>query len=365
MTRLACTRRATSAAFFFLAAAGAAHAQSSVTLYGRLNTALEHSWVSGSGNDQSGTRMTNNRSVFGLRGTEALGGGWSAVFQIESGISLATGQGQIASRNTRVGLDSPYGTFFLGQWHTAYTESTTAFDPYYPTTAGYMSLIGNGSAAQTDNVENTSSFDRRQKNSLHYRSPIVNGFSGGFSWGLPQERGVDPRNPQLFSWSGKYTDGALSLVLAYELHRNYQAAGTQDHAIKTGVSYQFPTTLVSLVFEQLRYETPTGTLSRKGYYASVKQQLWGGNLIGAVGVAANGTGSARQAVGFVSSGPDTGAIQYTLGYDYALSKRTSLYTYYSKIKNRGNAAYDFAINDIPVSAGASPQTLAIGLRHYF
>ena len=42
-----------------------------------------------------------------------------------------------------------------------------------------------------------------------------------------------------------------------------------------------------------------------------------------------------------------------------------MYAYYSKIKNRSNAAYDFAINELGVAAGASPQTIALGLRHSF
>ncbi len=344
---------------------GSASAQSSVTLYGRLNTALEYAWISGGDNAGSGSRMTNNRSVFGLRGEEDLGNGLSAIFQIESGIAPNTGQGEIASRNTRVGLSSPYGTFFLGNWHTAYTESTLKMDPYYPTTAGYMALMGNGSASSSGNVENTSSFDRRQKNSLHFRSADWHGLSAGFTWGLPQERMTTPRDPQLFSWSAAYKEGPLSLVAAYELHKNYQVADSHDDAFKAGASYAFPSTTINLVFEQLRYETATGDLRRKGYYMSVVQKLGSGSLSASVGYAANGTGPSTQRVGYVRSGEKTGAVQYTVGFEQPLSKRTSVYTYYSKIKNRSNAAYDFAINELGVTAGASPQTIAFGLRHNF
>lgn len=52
-----------------------------------------------------------------------------------------------------------------------------------------------------------------------------------------------------------------------------------------------------------------------------------------------------------------------MGYDYPLSKRTALYTYYSRINNRSNAIYDLPINQISVKAGAPPQTFALGLRH--
>ncbi|MFJ1300636.1 porin [Pseudomonadota bacterium AL_CKDN230030165-1A_HGKHYDSX7] len=347
------------------AASATAAAQSSVALYGRLNTAMEYAWTGGDQAQSSSARMTNNRSVFGLRGAESLGDGLSAIFQIESGIAPNTGNGQIASRNTRVGLDSPYGTLFLGHWHTAYTESTMKLDPYYATTAGYMALIGNGSAASTSNIENTSSFDRRQKNSLHYRSPQWRGWSGGFSWGLPQERMTTPRDPQLFSWSASYQQDGLDLIMAYELHRNYQVANSHDDAIKFGLSYTFASTRLNLVYEQLRYQTATGDLARKGYYASVVQKLGSGSLTAAVGLAANGTGESRQTVGNVKSGAGTGAVQFTLGYEQPLSKRTSVYGYYSRINNRSQAAYDFAINELGVTPGGRAQTVALGLKHQF
>ena len=118
---------------------GPAMAENSVTIYGRLNTAIEYSSASTS-TDGTGlggrARLTNNRSVFGFRGEEDLFGSLKAVWQIESNVSLDTGQGQIAGRNSRVGLQGDYGLVFMGHWQTPYTESTASYDPYYPTTAG-------------------------------------------------------------------------------------------------------------------------------------------------------------------------------------------------------------------------------------
>ncbi len=145
-----------------------------VAIYGRLNTAIEYVTVTTAtdGTRLGNTaRLTNNRSVFGMRGEEQLANGIKAIWQIESALSIDNGAGQIAARDTRLGLQSPYGTLFMGNWDTPYTSATKSYDPYYPTTAGYMALIGNGAASTSDNVQNTSSFDRRQKNSLHYQSP--------------------------------------------------------------------------------------------------------------------------------------------------------------------------------------------------
>ncbi|AOY97184.1 porin [Cupriavidus sp. USMAA2-4] len=351
-----------------LAALPSAHAQSAVVIYGRLNTALEYvsaSTASDGSKLGDAARLSNYRSVFGLRGEEALGYGLKAVWQIESTLSIDTGAGQIAARDTRLGLDSPYGMVFMGNWDTPYTASTKTYDPYYPTTAGYMALLGNGAAATTDNVQNTSSFDRRQKNILQYQSPSWGGFSANLGYGLPEEKLTVPRNPALYSMAAAYNRGGLNVALAYEIHQHYQAAGRNDDAIKFGVSYQFAATRLSALYEHLHYRTASGDLERNGAYASLVQQVGTGSIRAGVGWVGNGTGSATETIGFFRSGPGTGALQFTVGYDYPLSKRTALYGYYSRINNRSNAVYDFAINPAGVKAGADPQVFALGMRHNF
>lgn len=347
---------------------GQAVADTSVTVYGRLNTAVEYSYANTAtdGTRLGGiARVTNNRSVFGLRGEEELGGSLKAIWQIESNVSLDTGQGQIAGRDSRIGLTGAAGTFFMGHWQTPYTEATKNYDPYYPTTAGYMALIGNGSTSSSNNVQDTSSFDRRQKNILVYKTPSLAGFSGAAAWGVNEEKTTVPRNPGLYSFSTTYDNGPLNVALAYEIHQHYQTAGRNDDAIKAGVQYQFPTTRVALLYERLHYRTATGDLTRNGYYASIIQQVGTGSIRAGFALASNGSGNATETIGFFRSGADTGATQFTVGYDYPLSKRTALYAYYSRINNRKNAIYDFAINELGVSAGADPQTFALGMRHFF
>ncbi|WP_042883032.1 porin [Cupriavidus necator] len=347
---------------------GEASAQSSVVIYGRINTALEYSSATTAtdGTRLGGTgRLTNYRTVFGLRGDEPLAYGLKAIWQIESTVSLDTGAGQIAARDTRLGLESHYGTVFMGNWDTPYTTATKGYDPYYPTTAGYMALMGNGAAATTDNVQNTSSFDRRQQNSLHYQSPQWHGLSGAMAWGLPEEKTSVPRNPALYSFAGSYDNGSLNVALAYEIHQHYHTAGRNDDGMKVGVSYRFPATTIALVYERLHYRTASGDLTRNGYYTSLVQKLGPGSVKIGFALASNGAGNATETVGFFHSGADTGATQITVGYDYPLSKRTSIYTYYSRINNRKNASYDFAINGLGVKAGADPQTFALAMRHNF
>jgi predicted porin len=350
-----------------LGAAGA-HAQSSVTIYGRINTALEYSHASTAtdGTRPGGVgRLTNNRSVFGLRGEETLDGSLKAIWQIESTMAMDTGAGEIAARNTRLGLTGSLGTLFMGNWHTPYTEATLTYDPYYPTTAGYMALIGNGSASTSDNVQDTSSFDRRQKNLLVYKTPVWNGLSAGLAWGVNEEKTTVPRDPALYSFAIGYDRAGLNLTAAYEVHQHYQTAGRNDDAIKVGAAYQFGDTRVALIYERLHYRTATGDLTRDGYYASLVHKLGPGSVRIGLALAGDGGGDAQETIGFFRAGPDTGATQLTIGYDYPLSKRTALYAYYSRIDNKRHGAYDFAINQLGVSEGSDPQTVALGVRHSF
>src|SRR6185437_8141014 len=97
----------------------AAHAQTAnVTLYGRLN--IDFEVVSGRQQDGSNphvSRLSSNSSRLGVRGTEPLGGGLSAIFQIEQSITGDTGNSAtsgFASRDTFVGFQGGWGTFKMG-----------------------------------------------------------------------------------------------------------------------------------------------------------------------------------------------------------------------------------------------------------
>ena len=119
-------------------------------LYGRLNLAVEALHHSGSGDGVQ--RASNNRSILGFRGSENLGGGWLALFQVE-------------------------GTLFASSCLLPYSSPTSQLTPFSPTTAGYMSLMANSAGATESNTSNTYSFDRRQQNSGHYWTPPWQGWS--------------------------------------------------------------------------------------------------------------------------------------------------------------------------------------------
>lgn len=340
-----------------------------VQIYGRLNVGLEqvNTTADAKGNDVSTTRLSNNRSVLGFHGTEDIGGGVKAIFQIEGTLSPATGAGGLAQRDTRVGLEGPAGTLFLGNWTTSYNNATSSLDPFYPTTAGYMSIMGNGSAATADNVSDTSSFDRRQQNSLHYWSPNWNGFSLRLTHGLNEERPASGARPSLTSLAAIYERGPWYAVAATEFHHEYQGPNLNDTGSKLALSYNFGDTRLAVIGEKLKYETMTGTLERKAWYLSATHQMGHHGLRFGIARAGDGNGTAplNTKIGFLRKGPDTGALHATVGYDYNFSKRTSVFVYYTHLHNEKNAVYDFAINGVGTSPGATAKGTVLGIRHNF
>lgn len=349
------------------ACAAGAQAQTHVQLYGRLNVAAEYVKASATadGPRLSQQRLSNNRSVLGFRGSEDLGGGVSAIFQVEGTLSLDTGAGELARRDTRVGLDGGFGTLFAGHWVTAYNSATASLDPFYPTTAGYMSIIGNGAGAAVDNVNNLSSFDRRQANSVHYWSRPWKGLGLRLTHGLAEERPASGAKPSLTSAAAVYEQGPWYATLAYERHHEYQGPGLRDSGAKLAVARRFGDTRVALLAERLEYELAGGRLDRNAFYVSVSHQMGAHGLRLGVARAGDGKGARGSRIGFIRGGPGTGATHVTLGYDYTLSKRTALYAYVTHLDNEANGGYEFAINGLGAAPGASLTGAALGLRHGF
>jgi predicted porin len=142
---------------------GGAHAQSSVTLYGLIDEAIRFQ-TSPTGHTIDVNEGAVNGNRFGLKGAEDLGGGLSAIFQLESGFNIANGksdqQGQLFGRFAWVGLQSDqWGTLKLGrQYGGIYNFYAFNFDP-----------IGGGNINATDwslfltgiRFDNTAEYDNR------------------------------------------------------------------------------------------------------------------------------------------------------------------------------------------------------------
>src|SRR6059036_905078 len=172
----------------------AAQAQTAnVTLYGRLNLDLEFingrtcdaavfpipaGQCAGVTKNPTVNRVSSNSSRIGVRGTESLGGGLNAVFQIEQNVSGDTGNSSssgFASRETFVGLQGAWGTFKVGKFLMPYDDLHPIFGnvPTYTT-----SILSTADLwAQGTLSKFAGGFDARLGNSLRYDSPVYSGFN--------------------------------------------------------------------------------------------------------------------------------------------------------------------------------------------
>ncbi|MCX4149347.1 MULTISPECIES: porin, partial [Paraburkholderia] len=157
-----------------------AHAQSSVTLYGIVDAGIGYQSSQTSLGSTSGGRsvikMVNGiwaGSRFGLKGSEDLGGGTKAIFQLEEGFNSATGaqavSGLAFNRQAYVGVaNATYGSFTAGRQYTSYY---TLLSPYSPTT-----WLTGAYGAHPGDIDSLDTL-YRVNNSLVYTSPSMYGLT--------------------------------------------------------------------------------------------------------------------------------------------------------------------------------------------
>jgi predicted porin len=340
-----------------------------VTLYGFVNADVESVKATGSGGGiPQYTRVSNNLTVLGFRGTENLGGGLKAMFQLETSFPVDTPPAFFGGRDSGMGLITPGGTVIAGMWMTPFKYGTNFLvDPFANNTiAGINGIMGNGFALG-GNATATSSFDRRQLNSLQYWSPALAGFSARLMYGANEEKAAG-RNPQMWSGLVAYSAGPVYAAFACERHDDYFATGTRDQACRAAGIYTIGGLRLRGSYERLRYEPSVSTHVQRNAWMLGATYEAGPHVVRVSYVnALASTGDAKAAVGGIGApGGDTSAKQMTLSYGYAFSKRTEVYVFYVRIDNGGNAIYNLPTNPLAgLAAGQDPQGYGIGMKVLF
>ena len=354
-----------------------------VRLYGNLN--LDFELVSGKQPDDRNptvNRVSSNSSRFGVRGTEYLGRGQVAIFQIESSINGDTNAGNLGGRETFVGLQGDWGTLKLGRFLTPYDDILPIFGNAPTLTTSILSTAAVWAQGPLSKVQG--GFDARLGNSLRYETPPLGGFLGELQYSSRDSSGnadgadngdhtSELRHANVVSIGAFYNKGPLDLGIAYERNNNVRFANAGDDALSIAGAYDFGTIAgavglrVGAVYERLRYDTPTGDLKRDFWGFSATVPVGGGSIYAFWGHAANGKGGAVDgtAIGGLTKGADSACDQWELSYSYPLSLRTLIYAGYVRLNNRANAGYGFNINDYSTAAGARPTGYVVGMAHFF
>lgn len=211
----------------FSSFSGSASAQSSVTLYGIIDTGIGYQSSATTLGSNTGGRskvsMINGVAFgnrFGLRGSEDLGGGTKTIFTLESGFNSATGAqqytGAMFGRQAFIGLTNPlYGTLTAGRQYTAYYFMV---GPYGPTAwiTGYYGAHP-GDLDSMDLVY-------RANNTLEYISPSFGGFSFGASYSLGGVAGSFDRG-STWSAGAQYANAFLGIGAGFQRINNSAVGG--------------------------------------------------------------------------------------------------------------------------------------------
>lgn len=364
--------------------AGAASAQSSVTLYGVLDGGLRYSSVSLA----NGTGVTNFGGAYGvqsgnrwgMKGVESLGNGNNAMFQIESGFDLGNGAGQqggrLFGRASWVGLqNNAWGDVRLGRMTNLTSDwMVGGLDPF---AAGFGQL-NMGHAFTSGNTV-------RLDNTLMYRTPTMSGFQAGlgysFATGLTSNGGTTgygfatSNNSRQITAGLKYANGPFYAAATYEKAYAAESTAMNGQSVNNwniGASYDLKVVKLGVAYGQTRdgfwagsgaggtgatlATTPSGSSNALVFAPSVGYNSY---IVGAT-IPVNAV--SRVLLSWTMIAPNTNMkdaynaqnqSSFNLGYTYDFTKRTNLYTYVGQSVN-------YATVDT-----AKSTVVGVGIRHMF
>lgn len=292
--------------------AGAAQAQTSVSIYGRINVTMESQR---NGDAGSAVHMVDNASRIGFKGREDLGGGMYAAFKLESGFNAASGESYAFQRESSVELGSTWGAVRMGNWIAG----------SYAATADFVSLHNHDTGRSSDALYAFSSYAQQRR--VAYLTPSLHGLTAELS--TTTEPAGQPRTTDL---SANWQGGPWMLGAGYS--KRDQARQWALRALWNGGAW-----MAGGYFQR---ETVDGSP-----HGDTR------NIYRAVAMYAVGAGEFHANAGYSGRGGSfaTKATQYTLGYNHNLSKRTKVYTFYTAINRPGRT------DDL--------RSVAVGVRHAF
>jgi len=356
-----------------LAASGAAMAQSSVSLFGIIDTGIGYidNATPANGNKWGVGTSGNATSRIGFRGVEDLGGGLKAGFWLEGEVFGDDGNagGLNFKRRSTVGLEGNFGEVRLGRDQVAGYNKTSSYDLFGQTGIGQFMgwrnwdgavnagpAVTPGGALQAGNVGDENGI--RANNLVSYYTPNFSGFKAGISYSFDEVQG--PSNAgRYIGGNVSYDNGPVSVALSYDRLEVSQAArglGDRD-ALTLAGSYNFGVAKLIGIAQQQQYSYDAGGADRKfNNYA--------------LGVAApvGGAGEVKlQYARYDQKAINAEADQLSLGYVHNLSKRTAVYGTVAYLKNKDGSSLGLQSKGINTTAAVNQKQtgVQVGVRHSF
>jgi predicted porin len=387
--------------------APAAFAQSSnVQLYGRINGGLDYykapgATIGGAGaatdsSREGRFRVFDNSSRVGVRGTEDLGNGLKAIFQIESGVNIDNGTAQVGqggqanvstgnwgTRDTWGGLQAGWGRITYGRQSMYWVNGVNAqyagswINTEIPWTNGTNLGRVSGGGIVAARVSNT----------IQYTSPTWAGNNFTLSWSPGAQEAVQAKSAsieadgQIWAATWRGTFGPVYGQLDYaNVAANTSLVGAgvstqqKGQLYKAGVSWGYmPGARIGVIWVRTSQNGATGllagqTVRKDGYTVNWSQTF--GNIQAMAQYGWTGDIKSCAAVDALTC-DSTSAKGFMVGGRYLLSKRTWLYLSYNQVSNKSNDFVDYtgaaitSTSGAPTPYGADPRILAFGFFHHF
>jgi predicted porin len=396
--------------------APAAMAQSNVTIGGRMNFSLD----SLKGRNAAGTDLTTktnvstNSSNIYFKGTEDLGNGLSAFWQIQTFFSAGgtgnadTGPGAgaaaagqatkdgVSSGNTYVGLEGKsWGKVLLGKHDTPFKLLSRKVDLFSDQLGDSRNLVhlANGGGAMG---LLSAGWDLRPGNVIAYITPNFSGFSAAIGYVTNVGSGAAVDSPSaatsatieaVDAWSAKavYENGPIFVGLGYERHNLSKLSSdpvvnnADEKAWRLAAGYNFGDFKVVGLYQResgLCVVATAGTVLCGN--TDAQRTTWG--LGGAYKMGANTIKLQYYKAGDIkhtniANADQTGANLWALGVDHALSKRTTVYAVYARTNNERWAAYSAfggghgdnpgTVTPTATRDSKDPSGFSLGVIHHF
>lgn len=369
-----------------------------VTISGQLNFSLDSlkGCKGGTGgttctDNNNNTNVSSNASNIVFKGSEDLGNGMNAFFQIQSFFTAGgtgntdtsfggTGDG-VGSGATFVGVGSKsWGSIQLGKMESPFKILSRKVDLFGNQIGDSRNLTARaaGAAIGTSAIGTgiaTQGWDLRPNNTVQYSTPNFNGFVGNLAYTTNMSNGAaaDPTSSAnmnaVDAWtaSGTYENGPIFLGLGYEQHNlskvvDPSVSGLDDeHAWRASGGYNFGD------FKVVAFYQRESNLYVNTGNTNADRTTWG--LGGAYKMGANTLKAQYYRTGDVDGTTDTSANLWALGVDHAMSKRTTVYAAYARTNNDNNANYSAfggGHGDNPGTVtGKDPSGFSVGVIHNF
>lgn len=326
--------------------ASVAHAQSAVVIYGVVDMAYQNE------NRGAGSRTVNALdsgiqygSRLGFKGSEDLGGNLKANFQLEMGVNADTGasaQGGLAfGRQAWVGLSGDFGAVNMGRQYTPIFISADTIDPW---DAGFITGRA-GVGTSTEGTVGMFGIPFRSNNTLNYTTNNLGGFTGSAAYSFGEVAGDSKKSRQV-GVSGTYAAGPIIGTLAY--HKANDALGNATKITYLGGIYDFGAAKLHAAIGK----------TTSNLITSPDDKVWMVGTTVPFGAAAFLASYTRVDNRRVANGKSN---QTAVGGTYSLSKRTNLYTSFSRTTNDA----DTNATGLAAANGATDRLFNVGIRHKF